>query len=98
MRVLFAVSAAKNFVIMTADTTNAYQQSPLPSQQCYLMIDDAYNSWYRKHYSINVDPKTHVIPLERALQGHPKAGALWEKMIVAWCPGKRRTEIQVNNT
>ena len=30
-----------------------------------------------------IDPCTHVIPVLKALQGHPEAGALWEKMINA---------------
>ena len=39
-------------------------------------------SWYRKRFGKSIDPNTHVIPVLHALQGHPEAGALWEKMIV----------------
>jgi hypothetical protein len=42
MCLFFAVAAANNLVVTIADTTNAYQQSPPPSRQCYLVIDDAY--------------------------------------------------------
>ena len=87
MRLFFAVVAAKGMTITIADTTNAYQQSPPPTKKCYLMIDDAYRSWHRKRYGSDVDPKTHVIPLDRALQGHPEAGALWERMIVGILEG-----------
>ena len=31
---------------------------------------------------MDIDPTTHVVPLNKALQGHPEAGALWEWMIV----------------
>jgi len=31
---------------------------------------------------MDIDPTTYVVPYTRALQGHPKAGALWEHMIV----------------
>jgi hypothetical protein len=87
MCLFFAMAAAKGMTITIADTTNAYQQSPPPTKKCYLMIDDAYRSWHRKRYGSNVDPTTHVIPLDRALQGHPEAGALWECMIVGILEG-----------
>jgi hypothetical protein len=65
-----------SFIITTMDTTNAFQQSPPPMVQCYLQINDAYCSWYRKCFGTNIDPNTHVVPvLERALHGHPEAGA-----------------------
>jgi hypothetical protein len=82
MRLFFAIAAAKGLTVTVADTKNAYQQSPPPSKKCYLLIDDAYRSWHRKRFGKDVDPRTHVVPLEHALQGHPEAGALWEKMIV----------------
>jgi hypothetical protein len=87
MRLFFAIAAAKGLTITIADTTNAFQQSPPPTQQCYLAIDDAYRSWHRKRFGCNIDPATHVVPVEKALQGHPEAGALWEKMIVGILEG-----------
>jgi hypothetical protein len=87
MRLFFAVAAATGFVVTIADTANAFQQSPPPSQQCYLEVDDAYRSWYRKRFGADVDPRTHVIPVHKALQGHPEAGALWERMIVGILEG-----------
>jgi len=47
-----------------------------------LQIDDAYRSWYKKHFNVDIDPITHVVPLNKALQGHLEAGALWERMII----------------
>jgi len=82
MRLFFGLSAVESMLVTFADTTNAFQQSPLPSEQCYVEIDDAYRSWHKKQFGTDVDPKTHVVPLGRALQGHPEAGVLWEKMIV----------------
>ncbi len=78
----FAIAAVKNKVVMIADNTNAYQQSPPPAKPCFLVIDMTYQSWYQKKFNEHIDPETFVIPLSRALQGHPKAGALWEMMIV----------------
>jgi hypothetical protein len=65
-----------------ADTKNAFQQSPSPTEASYyLAVDDAIQSWYLKRFGIKLDPKTDVIPLQKALQGHPEAGRLWETMI-----------------
>jgi hypothetical protein len=83
----FAIAAAKGLIITTADTSNAYQQSPPPTQKCYMMIDDAFRSWYHKRHGVDLDPKTHVVPLEIAMQGHPEAGALWETMIIGILEG-----------
>lgn len=88
MRMFYALCAVLGLVVTFADTTNAYQQSPPPSKQCYLEIDDAYRSWHRKRYGTDVDPKTHVVPLGKALQGHPEAGVLWETMIVGILEGE----------
>jgi len=69
-------------VVLIADTTNAYQQSLPPTKPCFFEIDKAYHSWYCKKFKEDIDPEKYVIPLGKALQGHPEAGALWEKMIV----------------
>jgi hypothetical protein len=74
MGLLFALAAAKGLLITTADTENSFQQSPPLTEQCYLEIDDAYR--------VELDTRTHVIPVMKALQGHPEAGVLWERMIV----------------
>jgi hypothetical protein len=52
-----------------------------------LEIDDAYRSWYKKRFGKDEDPRTHVIPVNKALQGHPEAGVLWETMIVGILDG-----------
>jgi hypothetical protein len=44
MPLLFALAAALGF-ITTADISNAFQQSPPPTEQCSLEIDDAYLFW-----------------------------------------------------
>jgi hypothetical protein len=86
-RLFFAVAAAMGLVVTVGDTTNAFQQSPPPTRKCFLQIDDAVRSWYKKRHNKDIDPAKFVIPLERALQGHPEAGALWEKMIVGILEG-----------
>ena len=86
-RLFFALVAAKGLIVTFGDTTNAFQQSPPPTEPCYLQIDDAYCSWFKKRHGRTVDRHTHVIPVLHALQGHPEAGALWERMIVGILEG-----------
>jgi hypothetical protein len=74
-RLFFAVPASQSKLVTFADTTNAFQQSPPPTEQCYLEIDDAYTSWHLKGLGKDID---HVIPLGQA--HHPEAGALREQM------------------
>jgi hypothetical protein len=82
MRLFFALSAAMGFVVKGADctNTNAYANSPSPTQPTFVWIDDAYADWYRARHGKDVD-RSLVLPVLKALQGHPEAGALWEKHI-----------------
>jgi len=82
MKLFFTISATTNKIVIIADTMNAYQQSPPPTKPCFLEIDEAYQSWFLKKFGKDIDPGKFIIPLGCALQGHPEAGALWEKMIV----------------
>jgi hypothetical protein len=81
MRLFFALSAIHGCTVTIADTKNAFQQAPGPTEKCYLAVDEAIQSWYLKRFGVLLDPKTDVIPLNKAIQGHPEAGRLWESMI-----------------
>ena len=37
--------------------------------------------WCLRKFGVRLDKMKDVIPLHRALQGHPEAGALWELVI-----------------
>jgi hypothetical protein len=82
-RLFFAIAAVEGMVIVCGDAKNAFQNSPSPTVQCHMRIDDAHLSWFRKCFPDHpVDSKTMVVPLFHASQGHPKAGTLWEGVIV----------------
>ena len=81
MRMFFALSAAMNYTITVADTSNAFQQSPPPAIPRYMEIDESYRDWYREQYKTDIDPALYVIPVTRALQGDPSAGFQWEQYI-----------------
>ncbi len=82
MKLFFVIAAVNNKIVIIVDTTNTYQQSPPPTKPCFLEIDEAYCSWYKKKFEKDINPQAFIIPLGHALQGHLEAGALWEKMIV----------------
>jgi hypothetical protein len=72
----FAIAASQNKVVTFDDMTNAFQQSPPPTEQCYLEIDDAYASWHFKHFGKDVDRTSYVV-----LPGHPEQehyGRRWQ--------------------
>ena len=81
LRAFTAICADRNYYICFGDVENAYQQSPPPTIECYLEIDDTIYDWYLRRFDIKLDREKQVIPLYRALQGHPEAGVLWERMI-----------------
>jgi hypothetical protein len=50
MRFFFALSTAMGFVVMGADCTNAYANSPSPTQAISFRTGDAYADWYRSRH------------------------------------------------
>jgi hypothetical protein len=83
MKLFFAICASLGFFITYGDVDNAYQNSPSPTEPCFLEADEAYCSWYLKRTGRTIDPRTHVIPALRAIQGHPEAGRLWQDFILS---------------
>ena len=88
LRLYFALIALLGYVVTLADTTNAYQQAPPPKVACYLRIDEPYRDWYKERFGKDVNPETHVIPMDGNLQGLPPAGNLWEGHINSHLIGK----------
>ena len=80
-RIFVAMCARRGLNIYYGDVDNAFQQAPPPTFQCYIAVDATVADWYESRFGIKLDPSKHVIPLYKALQGFPEAGALWEKMI-----------------
>ena len=81
LRLFFAICASKGYIVGFGDVNNAYQQSPPPSVDCFIEIDDTVEDWYFRRFGVRLNRFKEVIPLLRALQGHPEAGVLWERMI-----------------
>ena len=81
LRAFLAICATRGYYVAFGDVENAYQQSPPPTVDCFLEVDDTVADWYLRKFGVKLNRLKEVIPLYKALQGHPEAGALWERMI-----------------
>jgi hypothetical protein len=77
-RIFYGVAAAENMQVWGADVGNAFAEAPPPKQGFYIQPDRAFKEWWtaRGHKPIADD---EVIPVMRAMQGHPESPRLWEK-------------------
>jgi hypothetical protein len=77
LRIFFALAAAENLIVYGGDARDAFAHSPGPSVPTFLRLDDAFIDWYATTYGKQLD-RSQVLPIQRALQGHPEAARLWE--------------------
>ena len=79
-RLFFSLAASRNYIVMAGDATNAYAQSPPPSESTYVNVDAPYIDWYEQKFGIKLTTDM-VLPVQHALQGHPESGVLWATKI-----------------
>ena len=79
-RLFLGLSASLNYLIFGGDAQDAFAHSPGPTVQTFVAIDDAYSDWYFDKCGIRL-ARGLVLPVLRALQGHPEAARLWEEHI-----------------
>ena len=79
-RLFIALSAGLNLKVFGGDAKDAFAHSPGPSTATFLRIDDAFAEWYEAKMGKPID-RSLVLPIQRALQGHPEAARLWEEHI-----------------
>ena len=77
-RLFYALTAAENLVVFGSDVSNAFGEAPGPKQQFFIRPDRAFREWWtsKGHDPI---PYGHMVPVLKALQGHPESGRLWGK-------------------
>jgi len=63
MILFFAIAAVSNKIVIIADTTNTFQQSPPLTKPHFLEINEAYQSWYKKRFNTNIDWHYMLFPL-----------------------------------
>jgi hypothetical protein len=71
----YAIAAAENLVVYSADVCNAFAEAPPPKQELYVHPSD----WWILHKKCLPIPEGHVIPILSTMQGHPESPRLWEK-------------------
>jgi hypothetical protein len=75
-RLFYAVSAAKNMLIFGADVCNAFAEASAPKQPFSIRPDKAFKEWWTNHLHRPPIPPGHVIPVLKAMQGHPESPRL----------------------
>jgi hypothetical protein len=78
-RLFYAVAAAENLLIFGADVSNAFAEAPAPKQPFFIRPDKAFHEWWVNHLKRDPIPHGHIIPVLKAMQGHPESPRLWEK-------------------
>lgn len=79
-RIFWAAAALKNMVVYGADASNAFAEAPPPKAPLYVTVDQQYREWWASK-SRKPIPKGYVLPVRRALQGHPESSRLWSQLI-----------------
>lgn len=79
-RLFYGVSAAENMLVFGADVGNAFAEAPPPKQGFYILPDKAFKEWWEAK-GFPPLKEGQVIPVMRAMQGHPESSRLWEKHI-----------------
>jgi hypothetical protein len=77
-RIFYAMSAAENMQVWGADVGNAFAEAPPPKQGFYIQPDRAFKEWWIARGRKPIQDE-EVIPVMRAMQGHPESPRLWEK-------------------
>ena len=80
-RMFWAISAARNHIILGADAGNAFAEAPPPIEPFYMQVNDQFREWWTEKMHRPPIPPGYVLPVRHALQGHPEAPRLWEHHI-----------------
>ena len=77
-RIFWAAVASKNLIVRGADASNAFAEANAPDIPLYVRIDSQYREWYQTRFNKTI-PDDYVLPVNKALQGHPESSRLWAK-------------------
>jgi hypothetical protein len=76
----YGIAAADNLLVYSANVGNTFAEAPPPKQGFYIQPDCAFMEWWNAKGCTPLLPG-QVIPVMRAMQGHPESSRLWEKYI-----------------
>ena len=75
-RIFWGTVAAKNLIVCGADASNAFAEANAPDIPLFVRIDNQYCEWYKLRFNKDI-PNNYVLPVQKALQGHPESSQLW---------------------
>ena len=79
-RLFWATAALKNLKVYGADVSNAFAEAPPPNDPLYMSIDKPFCEWWETRGREPI-PKGYLLPVHKAIQGHPEAPHLWQTLI-----------------
>lgn len=80
-RLYWAITASESLVSLGCDVANAFAEAPPPTYPFYMEVDNQFREWWENCMNRPPIPKGYVIPINKALQGHPEAPRLWHQHI-----------------
>ena len=80
-RVFWASCASKNFIVRGADASNAFAEADAPKIPLYVRANEPYREWWSEKMKRDPIPSNYVLPVHKALQGHPEAPRAWATLI-----------------
>ena len=79
-RIFWAAAASKNFIVRGCDASNAFAEAPPPKHPLFVRIDKPFRDWWASKKRPPI-PDNFVLPVRKALQGHPESPRLWAQLI-----------------
>lgn len=75
-RIFWGTVASKNLIVRGADASNAFAEVKAPDILLYVTVDTQYRDWYKHRFNKDI-PEGYVLPVHKALQGHPESSQSW---------------------
>ena len=80
-RIFWSIAAAKNLIVLGADASNAFAEADAPKHPLFVRINQPYREWWSESKGQPSIPNGYVLPVHKALQGHPEAPRAWATKI-----------------
>ena len=75
-RIFWGTVASKKLIVRGADASNAFAEAKAPDIPLYVTVDTQYCEWYKYRFNKDI-PIGYVLPVYKALQGHPESSRSW---------------------
>jgi hypothetical protein len=79
--IFWAAAASKNFIVQGANASNVFAEADAPKIPLYVRVNEQYREWWTEKMKPGDFPSNYVLPVHKALQGHPEAPWAWAMLI-----------------